>query len=152
MRLDDVDFDVEATYGTRPFVEQLRWIAFTAVLLQKAMIDYYRAYTQSAKWVEDNLVGLDELADFEAKLKDKWERQFEFMKMKLPEGADEQALQQAGQELFRLVTEKSSVQLRAYNEPFFTNGRLHALADDGHVGWHRDFETRLEALLLGGSA
>jgi hypothetical protein len=152
VRLDDVDFDVEATYGTRPFVEQLRWIAFTAVLLQKAMIDYYRAYTQSAKWVEDNLVGLDELADFEAKLKDEWERQFEFMKMKLPEGADEQALQQAGQELFRLVTEKSSVQLRAYNEPFFTNGRLHALADDGHVGWHRDFETRLEALLLGGSA
>jgi hypothetical protein len=152
VRVDDVDFDVEAIYGTRPFVEQLRWIAFTAVLLQKAMIDYYRAYTQSAKWVEDNLVGLDELADFEIKLKDEWERQFEFMKMKLPDGADEQALQRAGQELFRLVTEKSSVQLRAYNEPFFTNGRLHSLADDGHVGWHRDFETRLEALLLGRSA
>lgn len=152
VRLDDIDIDIEATYGSRPFVEQLRWIAFTAVLLQKAMIDYYRAYTQSARWVEDNLVGLDELADFEAKLRDEWERQFEFMKMKLPDGADEQALQQAGQELFRLVTEKSSVQLRAYNEPFFTNGRLHALADYGHVGWHRDFEARLETLLLGGIA
>lgn len=152
VRLDDVDIDVEATYGSRPFVEQLRWIALTAVLLQKAMIDYYRAYAQSARWIEDNLVGLDELADFEVNLKDEWERQFEFMKMKLPTGANEQELQQAGQELFRLVTEKSSVQLRAYNEPFFTNGTLHALADDGHVGWHRDFETRLETLLLGESA
>jgi len=29
-------------------------------------------------------------------------RAFEFMKMRLPTGADEQELQQAGQELFRL--------------------------------------------------
>jgi C-terminal domain 7 of the ABC-three component (ABC-3C) systems len=148
VRREDVDFDVEQTYANRPFVEQLRWIAFTAILLQKAMIDYYRAYTQSAMWLEDNLVALDELADFEADLKDEWERQFEFMKLKLPENADEQAQQQAGQQLFRLVTESSSVRLRAYDEPFFTHGKLHALADDGRIGWHPDFQDRLEALLL----
>jgi hypothetical protein len=148
VRRDDIDFDVEQTYASRPFVEQLRWIAFTATLLQKAMIDYYRAYTQSALWLEDNLVALDEVADFEADLKDEWERQFEFMKLKLPRDSDDQAQQQAGQELFRLVTESSSVQLRAYNEPFFTHGKLHALADDGRIGWHPDFQARLEALLL----
>jgi hypothetical protein len=151
VRREDIDFDVEQTYANRPFVEQLRWIALTAKLLQKAMIDYYRAYTQSALWVEDNLVALDELQDFEADLVDEWERQFEFMTMKLPEGADEGEQQRAGQELFRLVTENSSVRLRAYNEAFYTHGTLHGLADDGKVGWHPEFQARLETLLLGGA-
>jgi hypothetical protein len=151
VRREDIDFDVEETYANRPFVEQLRWIALTAKLLQKAMIDYYRAYTQSALWVEDNLVAFDELEQFEADLVDEWERQFEFMKMKLPEGADATAQEQAGQELFRLVTENSSVRLRAYDEPFYTHGTLHGLSDDGRVGWHPDFQARLEALLLGGA-
>jgi hypothetical protein len=146
---EDIDFDVEQTYGDRQFVEQLRWIAFTAKLLQKAMIDYYRAYTQSARWLEDNLVALDDLARFEADLKDEWERQFEYMRLKLPDGANQSAQEQAGQELFRLVTERSNVRLRAYDEPFFTHGKLHELADDGRVGWHPDFQARLATLLLG---
>ena len=146
---EDIDFDVEQTYGDRQFVEQLRWIAFTAKLLQKAMIDYYRAYTQSARWLEDNLVALDDLARFEADLKDEWERQFEYMRLKLPDGAGQSAQEQAGQELFRLVTERSNVRLRAYDELFFTHGKLHELADDGRVGWHPDFQARLATLLLG---
>ncbi len=151
VRREDINFDIEQTYANRKFVEQLRWIALTAKLLQKAMIDYYRAYTQSALWVEDNLVALDELQTFEADLVDEWERQFEFMKMNLPESADGGAEERAGQELFRLVTENSSVRLRAYDEPFYTHGTLHGLADDGRVGWHPGFQARLESLLLGGA-
>lgn len=150
VRRKDIDFDVEETYARRPFVEQLRWIAFTATLLQKAMIDYYRAYAQSARWIEDNLIGLDEAAAFEADLRDEWERQFEYMTLRLPPDADAGIQEQAGQELFRLVTENSTVRLRAYDEPFFTHGTLHALADNGRVGWHPEFQSRLEALLLGG--
>jgi hypothetical protein len=145
---DDIEFDVEQTYANRKFVEQLRWIAFTAKLLQKAMIDYYRAYTQSALWLEDNLVALDELDRFEADLKDEWERQFEYMTLQLPTDAADAAREEAGRELFRLVSERSNVRLRAYDEPFFTHGKLHELADDGRVGWHPDFQARLEALLL----
>lgn len=117
------------------------------------MIDYYRAYTQrrnssrpasseplqlvkgnpravsptsveSALWLEDNL---------KADLKDEWERAVRVH--------DAQTL----------VTERSNVRLRAYDEPFFTHGKLHELADDGRVGWHPDFQARLEALLLGGT-
>jgi len=148
VRRQDIDFDVEQTYADRRFVEQLRWIALTAKLLQKAMIDYYRAYTQNALWVEDNLVALDELRTFEADLVDEWERQFEFMKMTLPNGADATTHERAGRELFRLITENSNVRLRAYDEPFYTQGTLHGLADDGRVGWHPDFQARLQALLL----
>jgi len=149
VRPEDVDENIETAYAARPFVEQLRWIALTAVLLQKAMIDYYRAYKQSQLWLEDNLIALDEMTDFEARLKDEWERQFEFMKLKLPADADDQIQQEAGQQLFQLVTQNSTVRVRAYEEPFFTRGKLHALADEGHVGWHPAFQERLVALLLG---
>jgi hypothetical protein len=85
VRREDIDFDVEQTYANRPFRGATALVALTPRLLQKAMIDYYRAYTQSALWVEDNLVALNELQAFEADLVDQWERQFEFMTMKLPD-------------------------------------------------------------------
>lgn len=150
VELHDVTFNVEESFAQRPFVEQLRWIAFTATLLQKAMIDYYRAYTQSALWLENNLIAFDELATYEATLRDEWERQFELMRLALPAEAAEATQQQTGRELFRLVSEQSAVRMRAYGEVFFIRGKLHELADDGRVGWHRDFHARLEALLVGG--
>ena len=58
---EDFDPSTEGTYSGRAFVEQLRWISFTNTLLQKAIVDYYRAFTQSARWIEDHLVGLNEL-------------------------------------------------------------------------------------------
>jgi hypothetical protein len=146
---DDIQLDVEQAYSDRPFVEQLRWIALSATLLQKAMIDYYRAYVQSAKWIDDNLIGLDEMARFEADLKDEWERQFEFMKLALPQAVEEDQLQAAGRQLFRFATENSKARIRAYSEPFFLRGKLHELADDARVGWHPEFQARMEALLLG---
>ena len=36
-----------------------------------------------------------------------------------------------------------------YEEPFFGRGVYHRLADDRHVGWHPDFEHRLQEMLLG---
>ena len=100
-------------------------------------------------WLEDNLVALDDLSRFESDLKDEWERQFELMKLQLPANADHAAQERAGQDLFQLVTEQLNLRLRAYDEPFFTRGKFHELADNGRVGWHPDFESRLATLLLG---
>ncbi|MHB1638847.1 MAG: ABC-three component system protein [Candidatus Dormibacteria bacterium] len=150
--VDREDFDpaMEATYSSRPFVEQLRWISLTNTLLQKAIVDYYRAYTQSDKWIEDHLVGLNELDAFEATLKDEWERAFEFMVLGLPPDASPDRIVSEGRALFRQVTEQSQVRVRdRYSEGFFTRGKYHELADDGRVGWHREFQQRLQDFLLG---
>jgi hypothetical protein len=146
---DDFDPETEQEYSGRVFVEQLRWISLNDVLLQKAVVDYYRAYTQSARWIENHLVGLTELDDFEANLKDEWERAFEFMRLRLPADAEDDDVARAGQDLLRMVTERSQVRLRQYSEAFFTRGKYHELADDGRVGWHPEFSARLERLLLG---
>jgi hypothetical protein len=150
--VDRGDFDpaTEENYSGRAFVEQLRWISFTNTLLQKAIVDYYRAFTQSARWIEDHLVGLNELDAFEDNLKDEWERAFEYMIMRLGADATKERIANEGQALFRQVTEHSQVRVRSrYSEAFFTRGKCHEMADDGRVGWHPDFEERLKALLLG---
>ena len=147
---DDFDLTTEDDYSNRNFVEQLRWISFTNTLLQKAIVDYYRAFTQSARWIEDHLVGFSELDEFEENLKDEWARAFEFMKLSLGEDAAPDRVADEGRTLFLLVTEQTRVRVRdRYSEGFFTRGKYHELADDGRVGWHRDFEGRLEELLLG---
>jgi len=147
---EDFDPSTAGTYSGRAFVEQLRWISFSNTLLQKAIVDYYRAYTQSARWIEDHLVGLNELDDFEDNLKDEWERAFEFMILRLGADATPEQIAAEGQSLFRQVSEQSQVRVRdRYNETFFTRGKCHELADDGRVGWHPEFEQRLKDLLLG---
>lgn len=55
------DLAEQATYLDHCFVHQLRWVGTPPRLIQKAIIDYYRAYVQTALWVDDDLIGLDEL-------------------------------------------------------------------------------------------
>lgn len=145
---DDVTFDVEQTYGSRVFVEQIRWISHTAKMLQLAMVDYYRAYVQRAEWVDRDLIGLAELERFEGDLVDEWERAFEAMVATLGDEADDDARQQAGHTLFHELSNQTVVRVRErYTAPFFMRGRLHDLADDAQIGWHPDFEDRVRELL-----
>jgi hypothetical protein len=153
--VDREDFDpaTKGEYSSRVFMHQLQWISLTNPLLQKAIVDYYRAYTQSARWVEDHLVGLNELDAFEDNLRDEWERAFEFMKLHLPPDADDDRLVSEGQTLFRAVTEQTQIRVRdRYSEAFFTRGKYHELADKREVGWHPEFEARLKELLLGAAS
>lgn len=145
---EDVDIDVEKTYGDQVFVKQLRWVLHSAQLLQKAMLDYYRSYVQRAQWVDRDLIGISELEKFEDNLVDEWERAFDAMNLQIGDQADEDAKQKAGHALFQEVSNQTAVKVRErYAEPFFMRGRLHDFADKGHVGWHPDFQDRLKELL-----
>jgi hypothetical protein len=145
---EDVTIDLEATYGDYIFVEQLRWIAHTATTLQKAMVDYYRAYVQRAAWVDSDLIGFGELESFETNLIDEWERAFDAMLINIGEGASEEAKEKAGHALFQQVSNQTVVKVRErYAEQFFSRGSLHDFADSGRLGWHPEFEARLKELV-----
>ena len=138
-----------AAYNGYLFVAQLEWINWPRVNLQKAVIDYFRAYTQTARWVSEDLIGLDELQRFEDELADEWEREFEFMCIDLGENASDEDKQKAGSKLLRQLLDATSVRVRArYDEAFFGRGKRHEIADTGRMGWHADFEARLKGLLL----
>jgi hypothetical protein len=148
----EFDHSTADDYLDRPFVHQLRWVGVVNRSIQSAIIDYYRAYAQSARWLEDDLIGTDELDRFERRLKDEWEREFDFMIAGLPDDSDGRVKREAGLRLLHERMSQAQVRVRArYDEPFLGRGIHHGLADDGRVGWHPEFEKRLEGILLGAS-
>ncbi|MFE3901248.1 ABC-three component system protein [Streptomyces sp. NPDC059153] len=140
--------DLQQKYRTHPFVQQMHWVAFPPRNLQKAIVDYYRAYTHSVRWIEEDLIGLSELTRFEDELIDEWEREFEWMLDTLDEDAGDDEKKTAGKQLLRQLLGQTSLAVRSrYNDPYFARGQRHILADTGRIGWHADFETRIADLL-----
>jgi hypothetical protein len=116
--------------------------------LRRAIVDYYRSVTQTTDWLDRDLVGLAELERFEANLKDEWARAFGDMLEDLPEDADEETRARLGKALLRRLRDSTVVTVRSrYTDPFFARGKRHELADMSEIGWHPDFQRRLEELL-----
>jgi hypothetical protein len=149
VELTDVDVeDVVAVHTYRTFVHQMRWVRLGAANLRRAIVDYYRAVTQTTDWLDRDLVGLAELERFEANLKDEWACAFEDMVEDLPEDAHDAAKAELGRALLRRLRDSTAVTVRSrYTDPFFARGKRHELADIGALGWHPDFQRRLEELL-----
>jgi len=136
-------------FDDRPFVHQLRWVVAPDAILRRAVLDYYRAYAHTARWLEEDLIGIEELEQFETRLVEEWEMAFAWLLQDLPAEPTEEQKQQAGRRLLRRTLDQTAIRVRErYSEPFFTRGKHHGLADEGQIGWHPEFEKRLEELLL----
>lgn len=146
--LIDVDAaELLSLHEDRTFVQQLRLIEWPAYNLQAAVVDYYRAYVHTTRWVDDDLIGLHELFRFDVELVDEWKREFEFMKVDLGASASQDEMKAAGVALLRRLLAATTVRVRSrYDEPFFSRGKRHELADRQEVGWHPEFEAALQAL------
>ncbi|MEN3539652.1 ABC-three component system protein [Microbispora sp. ZYX-F-249] len=149
VEIADVDEDtVVPIYDSRPFVHQLRWVACNTTNLRKAIVDYHRAITQTTEWLTEDLIGLHELQRFEDNLRDEWSRAWADMREDLGSDADEATKIEVGKKLLRKLRDSTFITVRErYNDQFFSRGKRHELADRGDIGWHPDFQTRLEALL-----
>lgn len=131
------------------FLNQLRWVNVGTTHLRKAVGDYYRAVTQTTEWIDRSLIGLNELNTFENNLVDEWERSYADMMEDLGVDADEASQQDAGRELWRKLRDSTAVAVRSrYTDSFFARGKRHELADRHLIGWHPDFESRVQALIL----
>jgi hypothetical protein len=151
VELADIDVDeIVELNGDRVFVRQMSWVETSQVHLRKAIVDYYRAVTQSTEWLDRDLLGLAELQRFEDNLRDEWERAFADMleDLGVEPDPDDDAKARLGRALLRKLRDSSTVTVRRrYSDPFFARGKRHELADMGHIGWHPEFQERLEALL-----
>jgi hypothetical protein len=54
--------------------QQVRGTALSAARVEKAIIDYYRAFEQRSRWAREDLLVGDEVGKYERKLIDEWER------------------------------------------------------------------------------
>ncbi|MFF5036182.1 ABC-three component system protein [Nocardia salmonicida] len=130
------------------FVRQLRLIDVGTERINYAVRDWVRAFTQRSRWVDENLVRLGEIRDYERRLVQEWESRFAEMREELGEEATEQEMKRHAKLIYRWVDLEARMRIRpGCEEVFVTKGSYQMLADEEQVGWHPDFSARLAALL-----
>jgi hypothetical protein len=134
-----------AAYAQAPFVHQLQFLALHDERVRLAIRDYHRAYAQRSNWLQEGILVTDELLEWEQRLIEEWERAWVRMLESVNEDDDEGAVS-AGRVLLSELEDSTLNPLRSGRDRFLHIGTLHGLADARHVGWHREFEARLEAV------
>lgn len=64
----------EISQDNRHFVAQLKEIAVHNKRIEKAILDYYKAFEQRSRWAREELLFNDEIKQYEKRLVDEWER------------------------------------------------------------------------------
>lgn len=146
--IDDLQED-NFSANEKIFHEQLKLICLGNHRMQLALRDYYRAFRQRASWVQNDLLYVNELGQYEQRLIDEWEHAFAAMEETLSEtnNATEGEKAKEGRQLFSDI-EKRDIRIRPKcQEAFIMRGSYHILANQLKIGWHVDFFARLKQLL-----
>ena len=137
----------------RIFVQQLREIGVGSRRVEKAILDYYRAFQQRSRWAREDLfiMGDEELHLYEKKLVDEWERYTLAVYDELePEQTSEIDMQKIGRQIYNWVDLEADFRIRPLvSEEYVMRGSYHILADQSppRVWWHPKFKERLVKLL-----
>lgn len=137
--------------ANRRFVHQLSIIMVKNRRIEKAIMDYYRAFEQRSRWVREDLLIGDELEKYEKKLVDEWDRYFLALEDEFSiDGAREEELQKFGRQIYKWADVEADIRIRhQVTEKYVMRGSYHILADQDQprVWWHPKFIERLETLL-----
>lgn len=144
--------EIDPEKDTRPFVLQLKALSVDLKRIENAILDYYRAFEQRAKWVREDLIVEDDLGEYEDRLVDEWDRMRLVIADEL-EGppASEDALRKAGRKLLAWMELQADQRIRpGVADGFIIRGSYHILADAGpdcRVWWHPHFPQRVAEIL-----
>ncbi len=149
--LRDLEID-EAAFNFHPFVEQLRLIDLINKRIITAMRQYYGASSQRSRWLREGLILVGDLAVFDKHLREEWEIRFDEMMQRVGTGTAELEMRMAARDLYKWAEQEDSLFIRPEcREPFVSRGSLQILSDRLLIGWHPEFQQRLECLIEEGT-
>jgi hypothetical protein len=141
----------DAMNDQRIFVHQLRQIMLSSKEIEHAIIDYYRAFEQRSRWEREQLLHMNELAQYEQRLMEEWERIAQRVQRQKPYlMSDDNGMQTLGSEIFDACQALDLLRIRdSVSEPYVRRGSFHMLANEDvpRVFWHPQFIERLRELL-----
>ncbi len=136
---------------TRQFVTQLKAIALHNKRIEKAILDYYRAFEQRSRWAREDLLINDELEKYERKLIDEWERYYFMLEEEMNNPNEEEPVyQDIGRKIYNWMEREADYRIRSQvSEEYVMRGSYHMLADQNppRIAWHCKFVERLAQLL-----
>lgn len=148
----DVDADDETLTGLdlEVFVHQLGFVKAHDRVVRRAIVDYYRATHSEVKWLERDFLRSDDVQRYERKLRDAWDVLFGLMLSTLPAGASEDDEAASGHKLLQDVLTKPAIRIRDHvDQDFYYRGKHHMMAQGSNLGWHPNFKTKVQELLMG---
>jgi hypothetical protein len=148
--LDARPDSVDPHTDNRMFVRQLRDIDVGLTRIEKAILDYYRAYEQRSRWAREELLVGDEVESYERRLIDEWERFAAALTDDLDGAASEIELKRVGRQIFNWMEQTADLRIRPnVTELYVMRGSFHILANKTAPGvwWHPRFLERLSEIL-----
>ena len=132
-------FDLEITaqpdisQDNRRFVAQLKEIAVHNKRIEKAILDYYKAFEQRSRWAREELLFGGEIEQYEKRLIDEWERYMLALQDEMSDSdGNELEYQKFGKKVFKWMEQEADIRIRSQvTEPYVTygkNGRRRKLA------------------------
>jgi hypothetical protein len=128
---------------SRLFVQQLRLIQLHEKNIKWACVDFYRAYAQRSRWLNDDLVATTQLTAYDDLLTEEWMRQRDWMEREAQAGEDDSDAIKKGAALYSFLQQNCRPIRANCTEPYVGRGSYHLLADLLRIGWHRDYLARL---------
>ena len=147
--LDARPDSVDPHTDNRTFVRQLRAIDVGLTRIEKAILDYYRAFEQRSRWAREELLVGDEVDSYERRLIDEWERFAAALTEELDGAASEIELKRVGRQIFNWMEQTADLRIRPnVSELYVMRGSFHILANKPapSVWWHPKFVERLSEI------
>lgn len=148
--LDAKPESVDPAGDDRLFVQQLRIIDVSNRRIEKAILDYYRAFHQRSRWSREELLDGGEVEQYEDRLVDEWERfALSLTDEQQDNNAPETELKKVGRQIYKWMEQLADYRIRPnVSEPYVMRGSYHMLADKSlpRIWWHPKFLERLEQI------
>ncbi|MDO9044773.1 MAG: hypothetical protein Q7U35_05635 [Methanobacteriaceae archaeon] len=148
---DILDFEVnESEFDDYIFVKQLKLVDMNNGIF-RAVKNYYRAFEHRSRWLQEGFVLPEELDRYEKQLIEEWEICFERIQDKIGDSKADEDKIKYGKALYRWA-ETKFVPLRPnITEAFVTRGSYQILSNEKKIGWHPEFEKKLQDIIIGES-
>jgi len=131
-------------YRNKKFVKQLDAVGVNSKLINHAISDYHRAYSQKSKWLRDGLINPTDEMQYDEKLIDDWERKFAILEDIA--STDDATKKTEGKKFYEshYVKSQPSIHIKErFKEQYMVTGSCQILSDKKKVGWHPDFKTKI---------
>lgn len=137
------DEDQLSPYRNKNFVKQLELIDINPRLINHAISDFHRAYSQKSQWLREGLINAMDEITYDNKLIDDWDRKFALVE-DLSE-QDETMKKKAGKSFYEThyVSNHPNIHIKQrFQEQFMVVGSCQILSDKIKIGWHPKFKTK----------
>ena len=133
-------------FASRPFYRQVEIVGAGPRRIRNAITSYLQAFRQRSAWMRDDLLFDADLRQYDQRLLTEWALLREQVCDELGEGAGEDEMTKAGRAILKWAEDAPLPIKSGVNVPWVCRGSFHMLADDRRLGWHPDFEARMQAI------